>query len=224
MAETLRARVGRVIAGSLHAVLDKLEDQAPEALMEQAIREVDAVIDDVRVELGTVAANRHLAQQQHAEQNKRHLDLAAQIDHAIAEGRDDLARAAVERQLDIEAQLPVLETTLADLAREEADLKGYVDALLGKKREMNEAVVAYRASRARVASTSGVPGAAGGARAKLDDATAAFDKVYARQTGMTAAAHGATLEQAAKLKELDDLVRQSKIEERLARLKAGKTS
>jgi phage shock protein A len=39
---------------------------------------------------------------------------------------------------------------------------------------------------------------------------------------MSVAAHGATLEQAAKLKELDDLVRQNKVEERLARLKAGK--
>ncbi len=222
MAETLRARVGRVIAGSLHALLDTLEDQAPEAMMEQAIREVDQVIDDVRAELGAVAANRHLAQQQHAEQNKRHLELATQIEHAIAESRDDLARAAVARQLDIEAQLPVLETTLADLAREENELKGYVDALLGKKREMNEAVIAFRASRARAASAAGGVAAAGSARSRLDDATAAFDKVHARQTGMSVAAHGATLEQAAKLKELDDLVRQNKVEERLARLKAGK--
>lgn len=222
MSETLRARVGRVIAGNLHALLDALEDQAPEAMMEQAIREVDQVVDDVRDELGRVAANRHLAQQQHAEQNKRHLDLATQIEHAIAEGRDDLARAAVARQLDIEAQLPVLEAALADLAHQETELKAYVDALLGKKREMNEAVAAFRASRARAANAAGGVATAGSARGRLDDATAAFDKVYARQTGTTLAAHGVTLEQAAKLKELDDLVRRNKVEERLALLKAGK--
>jgi phage shock protein A len=38
MADTLKTRVGRVIAGSVHALLDKIEDQAPEAMMEQFIR------------------------------------------------------------------------------------------------------------------------------------------------------------------------------------------
>lgn len=224
MAETLRIRVGRVIAGSLNALIDKLEDQAPEAMMEQAIREVDEVIDDVRGELGTVAANRHLAQQQHADLNKRHLDLTHHVEHAIAGNRDDLARAAVARQLDIEAQLPVLETTLADLAKSETELKGYVDALLGKKREMNEAVNAFRASRAKAVQTGSGTAAASPATGKLDSASAAFDKVYARQTGMTMTDKGASLAEAAKLKELDDLVRKNKIDERLAKLKADKAS
>jgi phage shock protein A len=221
MAETLRARVGRVIAGSIHALIDKIEDQAPEAMMEQAIREVDAVIEDVRAELGTTTANRHLAQQQHADLNRKHTELSVQIEQAMSAGRDELARAAVARQLDIEAQLPVLETSLADLTREEGELKGYVDALLGKKREMQDAVEAFRVSRARAASAA--PGnAASGSRGKLDQATDAFDRMYSRQTGMSPAARGATLEQAARLKELDDLVRNNKIEERLAKLKAGK--
>ena len=222
MAETLRVRVGRVIAGSVNALIDKLEDQAPEAMMEQAIREVDVVIGDVRAELGTVAANRHLAQQQHADLNKRHLELTSNVEHAIAQERDDLARAAVARQLDIEAQLPVLETTLADLAKSEGELKGYVDALLGKKREMNEAVNAFRASRAKAASAAG-GNAASATTGKLDTASAAFDKVYARQTGLTPSEHAASLEQGAKLRELEDLVRRNKIEERLAKLKASKS-
>lgn len=224
MAETLRIRVGRVIAGSLNALIDRIEDQAPEAMMEQAIREVDDVIDDVRGELGTVAANRHLAQQQHADLNKRHLDLTRNVEHAIAGDRDDLARAAVARQLDIEAQLPVLETTLADLAKSEAELKGYVDALLGKKREMNEAVNAFRASRAKASQVGGGTAQSSPTTGKLDSASAAFDKVYARQTGMTMTDKGASLAEATKLKELDDLVRKNKIDERLAKLKAGKAS
>lgn len=221
MTDTLRTRVGRVIAGSVHALLDRIEDQAPEAMMEQAVREVDQVADDVRAELGTVAANRHLAQTQHAQLNARHLELAGQIEHAIAQKRDDLARAAVARQLDTEAQIPVLENTLADLANQEKELKGYLEALLAKRREMQDAVVQFRASRAKTASASSTAGGAAVVDSRLDAATAAFDKVYARQTGLTPAAHGASLEQAAKLKELDDLVRNNKIEERLAKLKAG---
>lgn len=221
MTDTLRTRVGRVISGSVHALLDRIEDQAPEAMMEQAVREVDQVADDVRAELGTVAANRHLAQTQHAQLNARHLELAGQIEHAIAQKRDDLARAAVARQLDTEAQIPVLENTLADLANQEKELKGYVEALLAKRREMQDAVTQFRASRAKAASSTPTSGGATPVDSRLGAATAAFDKVYARQTGLTPAAHGASLEQAAKLKELDELVRNNKIEERLAKLKAG---
>lgn len=48
MADSLKARVGRVIAGGVHALIDHIENQAPEAFMEQSLREADAVIDDVR--------------------------------------------------------------------------------------------------------------------------------------------------------------------------------
>jgi phage shock protein A len=221
MADSLKARVGRVIAGGVHALLDKLEDQAPEAMMEQAIREVDQVAGDVRHELGLVAANRHLAQQQHAHLNRQHESLSANVQEAIAQVREDLARTAVARQLDIEAQLPVLEVTLADLSRQESELKGYAGALLAKKREMEEALAQYRKSRAAAAVASGQT-STGTMQGRLDSAAGAFDRVYERQTGLDAGARSASLEQGAKLRELDELVRNNKIEERLAQLKAGR--
>jgi phage shock protein A len=223
MADSLRARVGRVITGGGHALLDRLEDQAPEAMMEQSIREADEVIDAVRHELGTVSANRHLAQQQHASLNGQHARLAEQIDQALAAGREDLAHAAVARQLDIEAQLPVLETTLADQARQEAELQGFTSALLAKKREMQDALAQFRQSRERAAA-AGAPGVGGAPNAehRIGQVTDAFERLYERQTGLSGTARTQTLQQAARLKELDDLVRSNKINERLAQLKAGK--
>lgn len=224
MSETLKARVGRVIAGSVHALLDRIEDHAPEAMMEQSIREADAVIDDVRHELGVVSANRHLSQQQHANLNNQHVKLASQIDEALSTGREDLAQAAVARQLDIEAQLPVLETTLGEHTRQEGELQGYVAALLAKKREMQEALAEYRKSRAAAAFTASSKGgaSAGTAEHRIDTAIGAFDRIYERQTGLSGTARGNGLQQAAKLKELDDLVRDNKIAERMAQLKASK--
>lgn len=222
MADSLRARVGRVIAGGVHALLDKLEDRAPEAMMEQSLREADAVIDEVRHELGRVSANRHLAQQQHGSLNGQHATLAAQVEQALAQSppRDDLARTAVARQLDIEAQIPVLEATLADQARQEAELQGFVAALLAKKREMDDALSALRRSRATTTTRAAAGESA--AEQRMGAVSGAFDRVYERQTGLSPAARGATLDQAAKLKELDDLVRDNKITERLAQIKAGK--
>lgn len=222
MADSLKTRVGRVIAGGVHALLDRLEDQAPEAMMEQAIREADNVVADVRHELGSASANRHLAQQQHLTLNRQHEALSEQLGLALAQQREDLARTAVARQLDIEAQLPVLESTLAELARQEAELRGYVEALLAKRREMDTALAEFRKSRAAAQASvaPGRPAGSGPADQRMAAATGAFDRVHQRQTGLSATAAGASLQQAAQLKELDDLVRQGKIEERLAHWKA----
>jgi len=222
MADTLRTRVARVISGGAHALLDKIEDTAPVAMLEQNVREVDQVTDDVRAELGRVVANRHLVQQQHLHLNKEHDTLEGSLATALSGRRDDLARTAIARQLDIEAQLPVLEASLGQLAQEEKELSGYVDALMGKKREMEQAIRDFEASRrnAEAAMTrQGSPGST--TRARAQAAETAFDRTYRRQTGTDAAARGATLEQAARLRELNDLAREHKISERLAALKAG---
>ena len=223
MTDSLKTRVGRVIAGSVHALLDRIEDQAPEATMEQSLREADTVIDEVRHELGTVSANRHLSQRQHANLNQLHATLSSQIDEAMSAGREDLARAAVARQLDIEAQLPVLETTLAEHARQENELTGFVAALLAKKREMQDALAEFRKSRAAAVATATAPAGAGSAAHRIGKVTDAFDRVYERQTGLSGTARQNSLQQAAQLKELDDLVRDNKIAERMAQLKAAKS-
>ncbi|MGQ3053978.1 MAG: PspA/IM30 family protein [Roseateles sp.] len=220
MADSLKTRVGRVIAGGVHALLDKIEDINPHAAMEQAIREADGVIDEVRHELGTVSANRHLAQQQHARLNRSHEDLSEQIAQALAAQREDLARAAVSRQIDIEAQIPVLETTLADLARQEQELQGFTAALLAKKREMQQALAEFRKSRAATESAA-QPVGQGNVEQRLGKVTDAFDKIYQRQTGLDGTQRAGTLDQAARLNELEAMVRDHKIAERLAQIKSG---
>lgn len=222
MAETLRSRVTRAMAGGVHALLDRIEERAPEAMMEQALRELDQVVDEVRHELGRLTANRHLAQQRHAELNRQHDTLKAQIELALGQRREDLARAAVGRQLDIETQLPLLETSLAELAQQEGEHRGYVDALLAKRREMEAALSQFRQSRAATANTPS--GSAAGSTAaqieqRLAGATGAFDRIYERQTGLDGPARAGRLADASKLQSLEELMRQTQIEARLAQLK-----
>lgn len=221
MSDTLRQRVSRVIAGGVHALLDKIEDAAPVAMLEQFVREVEIIADEVRSELGRTVVNRHLAQQQHLHLNKEHEQLCAAIEQALQSGRDDLAKPAIARQIDIEAQLPVLESSLAERVSEEKELSGFVDALMGKKREMQQAITDFEKSREVAAGLGN--GARGGAKAleaKLQSAQSAFDRTYQRQTGLAAAGRGSSLEQTAKLKELGDLVHENQINERLAALKS----
>jgi len=224
MADSLKTRVGRVIAASANALVSRLENQAPAALMQQAIREVEGITLEVRHQLGQISANHHLAQQQHANLSRQHEDLAAKAQQALAENREDLASAAISRQLDIEAQLPVLQNTLAELSRQEQELSSYVAALLGKQREMEQALHEFSRSREATASTGGKEGSAatqGDQQQRLEAASSAFDRLYQHHSGISPSAAGASLQQAAKLKELEDLVRQNQINERLARLRSN---
>lgn len=222
MAESLRLRVTRVITGGAHALLDKIEDAAPAALLGQSVREVEQVTDEVRAELGRIVASRHVTQQQHVYLSKEHETLSAAITAALAQQREDLAKPAIARQIDIEAQLPILESSLSELGQQDKELSSFIEALMGKKREMEKAMADLETSRQLAQSpAAGQATASSPAATKLQNAQSAFDRTYQRQTGVSPAGHSAGLEQAAKLKELNQLVLDNKINERLAALKAG---
>ena len=176
MSENLTTRVGRIISGSVNALIDAVENAVPETVMEQAIREVDGVIDDVRAELGLVVANKHLANTRLMEENKKHDTLSQNIVLAVSQNRDELAEAAISQQLDIEAQIPILEATIGDCANQEKELEGYIKALQAKKREMQEELQLYRTSRKDIdsAASGGANTSGSQADARMEKATSIF--------------------------------------------------
>ena len=225
MKESLSSRVGRIISGGAHMLVEAVENMAPEAVMEEAVREIDGAMDEVRTEIGKNAANKHLASKRLMEENRKHEDLAAKIELALSEGREDLAEAAIAQQLDIEAQIPVLEGTVATCVEQATELEGYLDALKAKKREMVHELAEFRRSR----EATGDGAAAGGStpqatklrvEGSVERAESAFDRVLERATGAGSSSgqHGA--ETAAQLAELEDLSRKNRIQERLAAAKA----
>lgn len=220
MSETLKIRVGRIITGSVNALLDRIEDQQPEAMMTQSLRELDSLLDDVRHELGKTSANLHLARQQHARLNEQHQTLASHINQALAQGRDDLAQVAISRQVDIEAQLPVMDANLAELRTSEQVLVGYVAALQGKKRELSDTLKAYRQSRQQDGSPAGQPPEST-IEQRLEQLTHGFENVYQRQTNLSLSTAKTNLQQESQLQALESLAREQQIAERLARIKAG---
>lgn len=224
MKESITTRVGRIISGSVNALVDAVENAAPELVMEEALREVDAAIDEVGVELGKLVANKHLANTRLMEESSRHEELTEKINLAVQENRDDLAEAAIAQQLDVEAQLPVLERTIAESAEKEKELEGYISALRARKREMKQELAKYIESRESLAgSTAGKgEGASTGTNNvenKVAKATSAFERVLEKQTNLPGSIV-TDRETATKLAELDDLARKNRINERLAKIKA----
>ena len=220
MSETLSRRVGRLVSGGFHALIDAAENLAPEAVMNESIREIERAVDEVRAELGKVLAQKHLAAKKMADESNRHEAIDANLQAAVDAGRDDLAEAGIAEQMDIEARLPILENTIADCAAQEKELEGFIAALQAKKREMQQQLQDWRAAQQSV----GAGKAAGGNGSDLNRIASdaeksgnAFDRVMGRQNSVHNSTDAAQL---AKLKELEDLSRNNRIAERLAALKA----
>ena len=226
MTDTIASRVTRVIGGSVHALLDVMENAAPEATMAQAIREVDQAIDEVRSELGRVEAVKHVASSSLNKLNTQKETLAEQIEIAMGKGDEALARAGIARQVDIDDQIPVLQRSLQDSIGRGSELEGYIAALIAKKREMESALqdfIAARAARSAPGRRQLLRRAARACRARWSAPETPSIACSARETGL-AVAGSAVNPDAAKLRELQDMARTHRIDERLAALKAAQTN
>ncbi|MEN3952970.1 PspA/IM30 family protein [Iodidimonas sp. SYSU 1G8] len=224
--DTIASRVGRIISGSVNALLDAVEGAAPETVMDQAIREIDVAIDDVRQELGRASAAKHLANKRLAEKNAAHEDLAGKIEIALDSGREDLAQVAVESQLDIEAQMPVLEQTIMECQEREKELEGFIAALQAKRREMREELKRFADSRRIAAGETGADGAphtGNKVNRAIDKASSAFDRVLEKNGGVPGLGTASTAN-AAQLQELEKLARENRVKERLASIKSNRQS
>jgi phage shock protein A len=219
MNNSLASRVARVIAGGVHAIVDRIEDLAPLQVLEQSIRELDDITNEVRTELGQAIASRHLLQQQHLKLNAQHESLHTSIAVALSQGKDDLAKSGVARQIDIEAQLPILESSLAESVQREQQCSSYVDALMGKKREMQEAIQQLAKAKSDLLSSTPNSKPHNPVEAKVGAVQDAFDRSYQRQASGVAGASGVSLAQSSQLGELSELVREQKIAQRFASIK-----
>lgn len=216
-------RVTRLVSGSVNQLVDSIENASPETVMAEAIREVDRAVDQVREELAGVLASRHLANTRLVKATSQHEELQAQITTALKESRDDLAEAAIARQLDLESQIPILETAVADSSSEEKELERYIEALQARKREMEVELDQFR--KAQQSSMRDVSGASSAEKSasvetKTRKAEETFDRVIKGATGVSRE-KTPDIENAAKLAELDALSRKNRISERLATLKAS---
>lgn len=225
MSENIAARVGRIISGTANMFVDAVENMAPEMVMEEAIREVDRAIDDVRAELGKVIAGGHMATRRLSDENQKHQELSDKVQVALKEKREDLAEAAVAQLIDVEAQIPVLESSVADSKEAQAELERYIAALQGRKRELQDELKHYRSVTAAAGAPSGPDGAGGAATgSNAEDsvrrAEATFERVVGKATGVPGSTPMPDRASAAQRAELDELHRNNRIKERLAAFKA----
>lgn len=216
--EGILARMGRLIAGFAHAAVDRAEALDTVAVVEQAVREIDKAADEVRAEVGKAQAERYRIESRREAFRAESAKLETQIDTAVAQGRDDLAKAAIGRQLDLEAQVAALDKALADVDERLDESRQALQAVVAARKDAEARLTELKKSEAK----AGAPSAAtGGMAERPEDRVARKAASIARLTGVPA---GDLPAGAAELEELERLHREQTIEARLrARTGPAKT-
>lgn len=223
MVENISKRIGRIVSGGVNAMVAAVEDASSVIVMEQSLREIDLAIDEVKVEKGQATAARYLANKRLSQQNNKHGDIAGKIELAVEQNRDDLAEAAISQQIDIEAQIPVLENIVTDCCEQEAQFDGYLTALNAKKREMLDELNLYKKSlKKRPEKGVSTVGEESQSYQKAQQSMAAFDRILGENTGVSSL--NTEISEAAKLAELEQLSIKNNISQRLAKIKAERAS
>ena len=109
MVESIVNRARRILSGAVGDLADAMEKSASETVMREAIRETDRALDDARNELGHAMTRRGQALRNQKLAEDKHAELQEKAQFAVDQSRDDLAEAAITRQVDLEAQMPMLQ-------------------------------------------------------------------------------------------------------------------
>jgi phage shock protein A len=150
----------------------------------------------------------------------KQVELSGRAKLAVDQARDDLAEAALSRQLDLEAEIPAYESRIVELTAKQTELEGYVAGLAARKREMEKDIAAFVAASEAAARAAGGAGPGASVASKAERRADQAQQAFERAMGSPAGAKP-DRETAARLHELDRLSRSSKVAERLAQLKSG---
>src|ERR1041384_3618678 len=151
MAESIFARISRLLSATVEDTVDRMEQAGGDAVMREAIREADRAIDQVKADLQSTMARRLQAVRQQKMLTERAEELTTKAKFALGEGREDLAEAALSRQLDFETQAKNLDAVQQQAREEEQRLESGLAALNARKRQMEDALQAYQISKREAA-------------------------------------------------------------------------
>src|SRR3712207_2726714 len=123
MAESIFARVSRLLSATVEDTVDRMEQAGGDVVMREAIREADRAIDQVKAQLESTMASRLQAARKQKMIAERMEELTGKAKFALGEGREDLAEAALSRQVDFEAQSKKLDAVQSKAREEEQRLE-----------------------------------------------------------------------------------------------------
>jgi phage shock protein A len=115
---SLLERVSTLLRANLNDLVEKAED--PERMLKQIVLDMENQLLQVKTQVAIAIADQHLLEKKRAEHEQHTVEWKRKAELAVEKGRDDLARAALERVLSHE-QLVTGFTTQVEDQKVEAD-------------------------------------------------------------------------------------------------------
>jgi phage shock protein A len=215
----LLERVSTLIRANLNDLIDKAEE--PEKMIKQVILDMDNQLMQVKTQVAIAIADQHGLESKQKENASKHDEWTRKAELAVDKGKDDLARAALERSMSYQQMADNFAQQVADQKAQVEELKSALLKLeqkLAEARSMSDLLIAqHRRSRAL--------GKASDARLKVSDGSsaAAFDRMQ-RKVQHSEAVSQAKAEMLADNtdEQLAALEKEERVEKMLAELKARK--
>jgi phage shock protein A len=184
MSVTSRLRV--IFRSKTSRALDRLED--PGEALDDSYEQQVKMLQQVRQGLAEVTTAKKRIELQGQEMGARYQRLADQAREALNQGREDLARTALERRSFLEGQVGAIREQYASLQRQQAQLQD-------TERRLSERVAAFRTEKETLKATYAASEAqaraneaAAGIGSNLGDVGADLDRARGRVAQMQARA------------------------------------
>jgi phage shock protein A len=138
------ARMRTIFRGKSSRALDRMED--PRETLDDAYDQQLKLLQNVRLAVAEVATAKKRIELQGEEMGARYKRLAGQAQEAMNQGREDLARSALERRA-------LLETQVAKLQQQHSTLEKQAEQLQARERALSEQIAAFRIEKETIKAT-----------------------------------------------------------------------
>ncbi|MBO9670023.1 MAG: PspA/IM30 family protein [Sphingobium sp.] len=220
MTESVFQRVKRTVVAHVETAVDALERANGPALMREAIRQIERAIGELAADHDRALGRAVQAEMRSGDLTKELVTLSENARFAMEKKREDLARAALSRQVDIEADIVTLKGVVRNAKQEAVRLLEAQAALRAQHQQMSAELAAFEKAQGSVAPGSPASVAsASDVETKVRHAKDAFDRVMKASTGLDA--HDNAPSDQRKVMEIRELQRENAIDERLKALKAA---
>ncbi|UOE44072.1 PspA/IM30 family protein [Agromyces larvae] len=179
-------RVRTMFRAKTSKALDQFED--PRDTLDDSYDQQVKLLQQVRRAVAEVATAKKRIELQGQEMGARYARLDAQASEALAQGREDLARAAIERRMMLEGQVGALQRQRASLVQQTAHLqereRRLTDQVAAFRIEKETIKATYTASEAQVRANEAVSGLS----SSIQDVGSSLDRARDRVKQMQARA------------------------------------
>ncbi|MFB0835571.1 PspA/IM30 family protein [Arthrobacter halodurans] len=235
--QSIFGRVSQLAKANINAILDSAED--PQRMLDQMVRDYTNNIAEAETAVAQTIGNLRMIQQDHREDQEAARDwgnkaLAASRkadeyrtagNEADAAKFDNLAKVAIQRQMQAEGEARGAEPTIASQEEIVAKLKSGLEAMKGKRQELvskrDELVARAKSAQAQTQVHDAIKSI------DIMDPTSEVsrfeEKIRREEARVIGASELAASSLDSQFESLEDLGEQTEVEARLAALKAGKS-